>query len=316
MARMKFNRRLILAKTETTYGADSTPTGSLNAILTRNLEISPLEGEVLQRELDKANFGADAGDLVGQFVSITFQVEVAGAGAAGDVPAWAPLMLAAGHEQDQDDPTTPTEITFSPIDDDTNSVTFYFHGDKVRHRVVGARGTVTLVTGKRQYSYWQFEYTGLILDIAAGTMPTGDTSAFVKPVPCRAATVAFSLFGGTRAIHNFTLNGGQTVSFYEASENGSLEQEDRESSFEALIELPEVGDWDVYAAIKDGTVGALQYVHGTTSGNIVQVDAGEVQMTNSPSRSSENGIVALTVGGPVITSDTSATTTGYLITVK
>jgi hypothetical protein len=317
MARKRFNRRVLIAAIETTYATDASPTGTLNAVLTRNLEIDPIEGEELQRELDKGTFGADAGSLVGQFARIRCQVEFAGAGAAGDLPAWDPLMRAAGHAQDSDDPGgTPSEIYYDPIDTDVDSVTLYFQGDDVRHRVVGARGSVSFEFGKRQYGYMQFDFLGLIEDIADNAMPTVDTSAFVKPVPFRAANVDFSLFGAIRPLHSLTINGGQQVDFYETSVDEALEQQDRQSDFQATIEQASISDWDWASAVRDGTVGALQYVHGTTAGNIVQIDAGEVQILRPPRRSSENGIVALQLGGSIIASSTSAQPTGYRITVK
>lgn len=316
MAKQRYNRRVLLAKIEDTYGTDSTPTGSLNAVLTRNLEIRPLQGEELRRELDKGSFGNDPGTLLGQHAEITFEVEMAGAGTAGDLPAYDPILRAAGHAQSEDDEVTPTEIYYDPIDDDVPSCTLYFYGDKTLHQVVGARGGVTMTLGKRQYGVMQFRFLGLIDDIAGGTIPTLDQSAFVKPVPFRAANVDFSLFGDTRPLHNLTFTGGQSISFYETSEEETLEQEDRGSSWEALIEHPDLSSWDVYAAIQNDTIGALELVLGTTGGNIFQINAGEVQMLNAPTRSSENGVVALGVGGSVIASDTSATPTGYRITVK
>jgi len=317
MAKQRFNRRVLLAAIEATYGTDEEPTGALNAILTRNLEIRPLQGEELRRELDKGTFGNDPGTLLGQHAEITFEIEMAGAGTAGDIPAYDPLIRAAGHAQDSDDPGgTPTEIYYDPIEDDVPSATMYFYGDKTLHKVVGARGSLSMSLGKRQYGIMSFTFMGLIESIAGGTIPTLDQSGFVKPVPFRAANVDFTLFGALRPLHSLTINGGQTVSFYETSEEETLEQEDRESSWEASIEHPDLSSWDVYAAIQDDTIGALQLVLGTTGGNIFQVDADELQMLNAPSRSSETGVVALGVGGRIIASDTSANPTGYRITVK
>lgn len=316
--KMKFRKKVVLANTESTYGTDSTPDGSTNAILTRNLEITPLEGEELQRELDKGTMGNDPGTLVGQHARISCQVEMAGAGAAGDIPAYDPLLRAAGHAQSEDDETTPTEIYYDPIDDDVTSLTMYFHHDKTLYKVVGARGSVTFECGKRQYGYMQCEFMGLIEEYVGGTMPTVDQSAFVKPLPFRAANVDFTLFGSLRPLHTLTVTGGQEVNFYETSENESLEQEDRASTFQATIEHPHLtDDWDVYKAIRDDEQGDLQFVLGTTGGNIFQLDCDAVQMLNSPSLSNENGIVALQVGGSVIAQPSNTTTpTGYRITVK
>ena len=50
-------RRTILAKLENTYGVDATPTGSANAILIRNLNVTPLNAEVASRDLVRPYLG-------------------------------------------------------------------------------------------------------------------------------------------------------------------------------------------------------------------------------------------------------------------
>ena len=43
-------KRLILVKVESTYGTDSVPTGT-DALLVRNLDITPLSGDIVSRDL-------------------------------------------------------------------------------------------------------------------------------------------------------------------------------------------------------------------------------------------------------------------------
>ena len=50
-------RRTILAKIETTYGTDPTPTGVANAILVRNLNITPQNSEIVSRDLIRPYLG-------------------------------------------------------------------------------------------------------------------------------------------------------------------------------------------------------------------------------------------------------------------
>jgi hypothetical protein len=75
-------KRLILAKIESTYGTDSTP-GGTEAILVRNLEITPLQADVVTRDLIRPYLGNFEQILANQRVEITFEVELAGSGAAG-----------------------------------------------------------------------------------------------------------------------------------------------------------------------------------------------------------------------------------------
>ena len=68
-------KRLLLAKTEATYGTDSTPTGAANAILVRNLEIVPLQSDIVQRELIRPYLGNYEQLLAQTRVQVTFEVE-------------------------------------------------------------------------------------------------------------------------------------------------------------------------------------------------------------------------------------------------
>ena len=52
MAKLLFRKKALLAKVETTYGTDAAPTGALNAIQTRNLQIEPLNGDPLEFDVD------------------------------------------------------------------------------------------------------------------------------------------------------------------------------------------------------------------------------------------------------------------------
>ena len=47
---LKSRKRLLRAKIESSYGTDPTPAGS-DAVLVRSLEITPLNADVVEREL-------------------------------------------------------------------------------------------------------------------------------------------------------------------------------------------------------------------------------------------------------------------------
>ena len=299
-----FRRKVLFAKAETTYGDDAEPTGALNAILTRDLTIEPLNGEVLSRELDKATFGADPATRVGVHARITFQVEIAGAGDAGDLPAYHPLLLGSGHSHEV---IGGDVVRYRPIDTGVGSLTLYVPWDRTLHKVVGARGSLRITGAKRQYGYMEFEFLGLIESITdQASMPATDLSSFVKPVPFRESTVDFAAFGATRAMHSFTLNGGQEVNFYEHSESESIEQEDRNSSYEALVQQQLIADWNVWNQIQTDALGLISMVWAPAADNgdnTFGVYVPNAQITEV-SQSDEQGVKALQISGPCTTDGT------------
>lgn len=89
-------RRLILAKLESSYGVDPTPTGSANAILVKSLNFNPINATLVQRDLIRPFFGNSDTLLAEVNVTMDFEVELAGAGVPGLAPGWGDLMKACG----------------------------------------------------------------------------------------------------------------------------------------------------------------------------------------------------------------------------
>jgi len=134
-------KRLILAKTETTYGTDSSPVGT-DAILVKELEITPIEADVVSRDLIRPYLGNSDQLLANTRVSITFQVELAGSGAAATAPRFSSLLKACGMAET----TTAAAITGTAQ--------------------AGSAGSITLAAGA---SATNDIYNGMIITITGGT---------------------------------------------------------------------------------------------------------------------------------------------------
>lgn len=301
---MKFRKKTLLAKIETVYGTDAAPVGATNAIQTSELTINPMEAETLQLSLDKENLGADPGTLVGKHVKVTFKVPLAGSGTAGDPPAYGPLLVACGYAQVVD---AGTDVRYTPVDD-AASITFKFKHDKVLHTITGARGSLRITAVQRQYAWLEFEFIGLYNPPANHTTSlTPVVTAFQKPVPFRASTVEFELFGQALCLRSFTFNGGQSNAFFECSSGENIQLEDRQGSFEAKFSEPEISSYNIWDAIDADTLGLLEYTHGTAAGNIVEVLAHKAQIT-SVGREDDQGNMVLNVSGPMARVGTDETT--------
>ena len=55
-----WRQKVLLVKTEATYGTDPTPTGAANAIQAIDMKLMPMEGRDQSRELDLPNMGAQS----------------------------------------------------------------------------------------------------------------------------------------------------------------------------------------------------------------------------------------------------------------
>ncbi|QNL13390.1 tail tube protein [Microcystis phage vB_MaeS-yong1] len=309
---MKFRKKVLLLALQSAVGTPATPTGALNAVLTKNLTIMPMEGEALSRELDKEDFGADLATIVGRHVKVTFQVEVAGSGTPGEPPAWGPAFVACGHLQFIDSPGDLIEVRYTPIDTALPATLIVKH-DTSLHTITDARGSVRLVTGKRRYAMFEFEFIGIYQTPVHSTTPLNPvTTAYVKPVPFRAATTEFTLFGETLCLNELTLNGGQQNGFYECSEQETIQLENRQATFEAKVVEPALNVFNIYEEIEADTAGELSYTHGTVAGNIVQWVAHHAQITNPPQREDDQGNMVLSLSG----TQARVGTQEYTVTVR
>lgn len=84
-APLKWRRKVALAKLETTYAVDSTPTGAANAMLLTNIEVRPMEGEDTTREIEWPHLGAQPQIPTGLRATLTGSVELVGSGRAAAI---------------------------------------------------------------------------------------------------------------------------------------------------------------------------------------------------------------------------------------
>lgn len=92
-------KRVLLAKIETTYGTDPTPTGAANAILVRNMSITPQDADLSDRDLVRPYIGRSEQLPAGIRAMVDFEVEIAGAGTAGTAPGYGPILRACGFSE-------------------------------------------------------------------------------------------------------------------------------------------------------------------------------------------------------------------------
>lgn len=134
-------RTAILTKIESQYGQDASPQGT-DALLIRNLNVTPIEADVVSRDLIR-NYLGNSDQLLAQTrVSLSFEVEMAGSGAGGTAPRYDSLLRACG--------MSATTLA--------NAVTGTAQA--------GAANSITLASGASAVDDF---YNGMIVSITSGT---------------------------------------------------------------------------------------------------------------------------------------------------
>ena len=144
-------KRLILAETETQYGTDPSP-GAADAVLVRDLSITPLQSDVVSRDLIRPYLGASEQLLANTRVECTFSVEMAGSGTAGTAPRYGSVLKACGMAETA---VTPA-VTGTADGGAANSITLENTASAVNDAYTGqiiritggtGNGTIALITG-------------------------------------------------------------------------------------------------------------------------------------------------------------------------
>ena len=133
-------KRVILVEAESSYGTDP-GMASADAVLVRDLSITPQSSDVVSRELIRPYLGASEQLLANTRVECTFAVELAGSGTVATPPRYGDVLKACGLSETV---VGSTSVTYAPVSSSFSSVTIHYNIDGVRHKVTGARGTVEL----------------------------------------------------------------------------------------------------------------------------------------------------------------------------
>ena len=96
MTALLIRNSFLLAKTETTYGTLADAIANTDAIKIVSMEVTPITGERVQRNLIKGFLGADRAPLTNEHVAVTITFEWGGSGVAATAPRFSPLLLASG----------------------------------------------------------------------------------------------------------------------------------------------------------------------------------------------------------------------------
>lgn len=176
-------KRAILAKIETTYGTDSVPTGSADAVLVKNMSITPLSSTVVGRDLIRPFMGEFDQLTANAHVQIQFEVELAGAGTAGAAAPYGALLRACGLSQ---------TLLASALTGTAQA---------------GGANTITLAAGA---SSVDGVYNGLLVSITGGTGSgqTGNIIAYNGTT--KVATVAANWTTPPNATSTYSVGAGAT----------------------------------------------------------------------------------------------------------
>ena len=295
-------KRVIAVLKESTAGTYNAPLAA-NCLLVRDLSITPQQSDVVSRDLIRPYFGASEQLQANTRVECTFSVEMAGIGQnaaanedADNAPNFGECLEACGFTTET---TDDSKRLYTPNSLDSTTVSILYNIDGVQHTVKGAKGTFSINCSVGEIPTFDFTFTGVYV-------PPGDANPLSPAYQKQATpllfnntnTGTFKIFGETGLqMSNFSLDLGNEVIYRElvggapevmitnrnVTGSVTVESVNLDSGSDAWQKTTERFD-PFAAALADGTLGEISFVHGTAALNKVTIQSGLVTSQTTKNR--------------------------------
>ena len=302
-------KRVILIETES--GTSEATVGATDAVQVIDLNITPQSSDVVNRDVVRPYFGASEQLLANTKVECTFSVEMAGSGTEGTPPRYSKALEACGMKETV---ASGTSVTYKPKSTGIETVTIHYNVDGVLHKAINCRGTFSLVCEVGAIPRIDFTFTGEYVAPTDSALPTITYGDQASPLIFKNGnTSGFQLLSHQGSLASFNMDLGNTVEYRElvgASTAKEVLITDRAASGSATIEAVALGTKDFFAAsIAEGSLGNLQFLHGTTAGNKVQFTSSRVDI-GDVAYSEMQGVVMLDIPYTLVPSTSSTAAEG------
>lgn len=279
---------VLAAKIETSYGTDSTPTVGSNALLISDVTINPLNAQNVPRNLVRAYMGGSE-NLVGPAsVECQFTVELQSSGTAGTAPAWGTLLRGCGMAETL---TTAARAEYLPVSTSFESLSMYYWDDGLLHKIIGARGSFSLMAKVSERPTLQFQMVGLDAGVVATAAGSPTLTSWKVPSVVSDANTGDLVIGGTYTTGtvgsgtSYVSTGlelalGASANFIPLIGQESVDITDRDVSGKVMIDLTAAQEATFSTSVKANTLQTFGLTHGTAAGSTVVVWGTSVQMIN------------------------------------
>ena len=278
----------ILAKAEATYGTNSSPANT-DAVLVKSLELTPLAGDVVSRDLIRSYLGNSESLIASTYVELKFDVELAGSGTAGTAPRYSNLLLACGTALTT---VASTSNTYAPVSSSVGSSTIVYNSDGLNHVLTGCRGSFSISAEVGQIPTISFSMVGVYNSPTDVSPVSASYTGQATPLVFRQGnTSAFSVFSYSGLLQSFEFDLANSTVYRQlvGSAAGEVLITDRKPAGSVMIEAPTIATKDFFAIALASATGGLSFLHGTAAGNRVTFNSPQTDIT-TPAYGEQDGV--------------------------
>jgi hypothetical protein len=285
---MLTQRTVILAKVESVYGSDPTPSNTLNAIEHIDAEIS-IVSDMKQRfpaNTDMSKYPELRGKT---HFEISFSTPIKASGTRGTASRRSPLFKACGMSETI---VSATSVTYALISTSQGSCTIWAYIDGILYKLNGCVGDVEIDFSAGELGMYKWSFKGLyaLPTDSAIVDPTFDT-----PTPVIVKGVTFTIGSYAAIINKLNLKLGNKIAMRsdfcqtDGVKGFQITGRDPEGSMTVEAVLMATSNANFLSYFDARTVKALSLALGATAGNIVTFSAPYCYL-RAPKIGDEDGI--------------------------
>lgn len=285
--------KVLAAKKEAAYATDALPTLAANAVLTRNFSSKPVEMDRLERNLDRGSFGASPSAPSNERQTVSYEVELAGSGAAGTAPAWMELLEGCGMAPPVVTAGVDVLQRFAAAGAAQGSLTQYHWKGDQRRKMVGSRGTFSIDFTVGAYPFITMNYTGIIpafspFDVNVPGVPV--LTRWDDPLEVNVENTLLQLDSYAVIARSLRLDANVSGTMRNMIGSRYMRRGNHGVTGRLSVEAPSLAAKDYLSRLRSGARVGLDVSHGTGAGRIIELNAPRAQVVDIEERD-EDGIL-------------------------
>lgn len=286
-----WRNKLLMIKTEVTSGTDAVPVAATDAIQASNVSLT-IEADEQTRETEKSYFEVAQTSYTNKRVSLSFDVEVVGGGAADTPPAIAPVLLMCQYTETI---VASTSVTYTPSSGNSTSSTVYLNIDGILYKTTYAKGSINYNFAIGDVPRATVTLTGLYLTPTDVALVNGNYSAFRVPIKCTKDNSTMSIHGTLVDGVSLSYDQGNENSLKESTETIAIANTNRQGSCEVTCWANPLATFNPFTLWEGETKGVVYWENGLVAGDIIRLTMPAAQIGTVQPADTSDGVSGYTV---------------------
>lgn len=267
----KWRNKAVLIKVEASYGTDSIPTGAANWIEARNVSLTPMDNDKVQRNIDLPYMGDAGSIIVSSWAKLSFDVVVAPSGSLGVAPKWAPLLLGCGMAETI---VATTSAAYNLVSANFSSLSAYINIDGTVHKLLGMRGDVKGKMNAKGVYVLSFSFDANYISPSSGVLPAVTRTGWnIEEGVNSTNTLAAVINGVSLPFSSLDWGIGNKIARLDLpGPQREVAITDRQTTANITVLAPDLATFNPFTLTEGGATVPFTVTHGSAAGKKSKTD--------------------------------------------